>query len=130
MGLKKCAIRIDSGDIAYLTKKARAYLDAQGLTDCKIIVSNALDEYLISELLAQEACIDGFGVGERLIKMCIRDSIVGKTELCVPAAFRYNDVGDRFFCFGKRGFILRRVLFSAGDESGGEQKQSRQKCGE
>lgn len=67
MGLKKCGIRIDSGDIAYLTKKARAYLDAQGLTDCKIIVSNALDEYLISELLAQEACIDGFGVGERLI---------------------------------------------------------------
>lgn len=67
MGLKKCAIRIDSGDIAYLTKKARAYLDAQRLTDCKIIVSNALDEYLISELLAQEACIDGFGVGERLI---------------------------------------------------------------
>ena len=67
MGLKKCAIRIDSGDIAYLTKKARAYLDSQGLTDCKIIVSNALDEYLISELLAQEACIDGFGVGERLI---------------------------------------------------------------
>ncbi len=67
MGLKKCAIRIDSGDIAYLTKKARAYLDSEGLTDCKIIVSNALDEYLISELLAQEACIDGFGVGERLI---------------------------------------------------------------
>ena len=67
MGLKKCAIRIDSGDIAYLTKKARAYLDSQGLTDCKIIVSNALDEYLISELLAQEACIYGFGVGERLI---------------------------------------------------------------
>lgn len=67
MGLKKCAIRIDSGDIAYLTKKARAYLDSQGLTDCKIIVSNALDEYLISELLAQEASIDGFGVGERLI---------------------------------------------------------------
>lgn len=67
MGLKKCAIRIDSGDIAYLTKKARAYLDAEGLTDCKIIVSNALDEYLIAELLSQEACIDGFGVGERLI---------------------------------------------------------------
>lgn len=67
MGLKSCAIRIDSGDIAYLTKKARAYLDENGLTDCKIIVSNALDEYLITELLAQEACIDGFGVGERLI---------------------------------------------------------------
>ncbi|MGN1409030.1 MAG: nicotinate phosphoribosyltransferase [Eubacteriales bacterium] len=67
MGLKKCAIRIDSGDIAYLTKKARAYLDSEGLTDCKIIVSNALDEYLITELLSQEACIDGFGIGERLI---------------------------------------------------------------
>lgn len=67
MGLKKCAIRIDSGDIAYLTKKARAALDEAGLTDCKIIVSNALDEYLIAEILAQDACIDGFGVGERLI---------------------------------------------------------------
>lgn len=67
MGLKKCAIRIDSGDIAYLTKKARAYLDSEGLTDCKIIVSNALDEYLITELISQEACIDGFGIGERLI---------------------------------------------------------------
>lgn len=67
MGLKKCAIRIDSGDIAYLTKKARAALDEAGLTDCKIIVSNALDEYLITEILAQDACIDGFGVGERLI---------------------------------------------------------------
>ena len=67
MGLKKCAIRIDSGDIAYLSKKARAYLDAEGLTDCKIIVSNALDEYLITELLSQDACIDGFGIGERLI---------------------------------------------------------------
>ncbi len=67
MGLKKCAIRIDSGDIAYLTKKARAYLDENGLTDCKIIVSNALDEYLINELLSQDASIDGFGVGERLI---------------------------------------------------------------
>ncbi len=67
MGLKKCAIRIDSGDIAYLTKKARRVLDEEGLTDCRIIVSNALDEYLISELLSQEACIDGFGIGERLI---------------------------------------------------------------
>ncbi len=67
MGLKKCGIRIDSGDIAYLTKKARRVLDEAGLTDCKIIVSNSLDEYLISEILAQDACIDAFGVGERLI---------------------------------------------------------------
>jgi len=67
MGLKKCGIRIDSGDIAYLTKKARRLLDAEGLTDCKIIVSNALDEYLIAELLSQDSCIDAFGIGERLI---------------------------------------------------------------
>ncbi len=66
-GLKKCAIRIDSGDISYLSKKARRILDAEGLTDCKIIASNSLDEYIISELIAQEACVDGFGVGERLI---------------------------------------------------------------
>ena len=78
MGLKKCAIRIDSGDIAYLTKKARAYLDSEGLTDCKIIVSNALDEYLITELLSQEACIDGFGIGERLIT-AKSDAVFGTT---------------------------------------------------
>ncbi len=66
-GLKTCAIRIDSGDIAYLSRKARKILDEAGLTDCKIVVSNALDEYLIAELLSQGACIDAFGVGERLI---------------------------------------------------------------
>lgn len=67
MGKKKCGIRIDSGDIAYLTRKARKMLDDNGLEDCKIIVSNALDEYLINEILSQDACIDAFGVGERLI---------------------------------------------------------------
>ncbi len=67
MGLKKCAIRIDSGDIAYITKKARKILDDEGLTDCKIVISNSLDEYVITEVLAQESCIDAFGIGERLI---------------------------------------------------------------
>lgn len=67
MGLKKCAIRIDSGDITYLTKRARVMLDEAGLTDCKITVSNSLDEYLILELLRQGAQIDAFGIGERLI---------------------------------------------------------------
>lgn len=76
MGLKKCAIRIDSGDIAYLSKKARKALDEAGLTDCKIIVSNSLDEYIISELIAQEACVDAFGVGERLIT-AKSDSVFG-----------------------------------------------------
>ena len=75
-GLKKCAIRIDSGDIAYLSKKARKALDEAGLTDCKIVVSNSLDEYIISELIAQEACVDAFGVGERLIT-AKSDSVFG-----------------------------------------------------
>jgi len=66
-GKKACAIRIDSGDIAYLSRKARRVLDEAGLTDCKIVVSNALDEYLIEEVLRQGACVDAFGVGERLI---------------------------------------------------------------
>lgn len=67
MGQRKCAIRIDSGDITYLTKRARAMLDEAGLTDCKIIVSNSLDEYIILEILRQGAQVDAFGIGERLI---------------------------------------------------------------
>lgn len=64
---KKMGIRIDSGDISYLTKKARKMLDDAGLKECKIVVSNSLDEYLIQDVLAEGACIDSFGVGERLI---------------------------------------------------------------
>ncbi len=60
-------IRLDSGDLTYLTKKARQMLDEAGLKDTKITVSNSLDEYLIKELLAQGAQIDSFGVGERLV---------------------------------------------------------------
>ena len=67
LGIKKCAIRIDSGDITYLSKKARKMLDEAGLHDCKICVSNSLDEFLIKDLLEQGAPIDSFGVGERLI---------------------------------------------------------------
>jgi nicotinate phosphoribosyltransferase len=66
-GITKCAIRMDSGDLCYLSKKARAMLDAAGLTDCKIVASNSLDEYIIRDLLQQGAKIDAFGVGERLI---------------------------------------------------------------
>jgi nicotinate phosphoribosyltransferase len=60
-------IRIDSGDAAYLTKKARVMLDEAGLEDCKIVISNSLDEYLIREMILEGAKIDSFGVGERLI---------------------------------------------------------------
>ena len=66
LGITKCGIRLDSGDMAYLSRKARKMLDDAGWTDCKISVSNSLDEYLIQDLLLQGAQIDMFGVGERL----------------------------------------------------------------
>ena len=66
-GITKCAIRLDSGDFAFLTKKARKMLDDAGLKDCKIVVSNALDELLIKDLLDQGSVIDAFGVGDNLI---------------------------------------------------------------
>ena len=67
MGIKKCGIRLDSGDMAYLTQKARQMLDEAGWTECTITVSNSLDEFIIQDLLLQGAQINTFGVGERLI---------------------------------------------------------------
>lgn len=64
---KKMGIRIDSGDVAYLTKRARKMLDDAGLHECQIVVSNSLDEYIIRDVIMEGACIDSFGVGERLI---------------------------------------------------------------
>ena len=67
MGIKKCGIRIDSGDLTYLSREARKMLDEAGLFDCKIVASNSLDEYIIRGLLMEGARLDSFGVGERLI---------------------------------------------------------------
>lgn len=67
LGIKKCAIRLDSGDLTYLSQRARQMLDDAGLYECKILASNALDEYIIRDLVRQGARIDSFGVGERLI---------------------------------------------------------------
>lgn len=66
-GYRPKGIRIDSGDITYLSRKARKMLDEAGFPDCKIVVSNALDEWIIRDLLIQGAQVDSFGVGERLI---------------------------------------------------------------
>ncbi len=66
-GITRCAIRLDSGDITYLSKRAREMLDEAGLYDCKIIASNSLDESIIRDIILQGAKIDSFGVGERLI---------------------------------------------------------------
>jgi len=67
IGKRLKAIRLDSGDLAYLSKKVRIMLDEAGLTDCKIVASNSLDEFIITELLSQNSKIDIFGVGERLV---------------------------------------------------------------
>lgn len=66
-GEKPAGIRIDSGDITYLSKCARQMLDDEGFPDVKIVASNSLDEYIIRDILMQGAKIDSFGVGERLI---------------------------------------------------------------
>ena len=66
-GHKPCGIRIDSGDIAYLSKESRKMLDDAGFDYCKITASNSLDEYIIRDLMIQGAEIDSFGVGERLV---------------------------------------------------------------
>lgn len=66
-GFRPKGIRIDSGDITYLSKKARKMLDEAGFPDCQITASNSLDEHIIRDMIAQGACVDSFGVGERLI---------------------------------------------------------------
>lgn len=67
MGKRLKGVRIDSGDLAYFSKKIRKRLDAEGLTDCNIVVSNSVDEYLINSLNTQGAKINSYGVGERMI---------------------------------------------------------------
>ncbi len=92
MGRRLKAVRLDSGDIAYLTKEARAMLDEAGLTDCQIIATNSLDEFTIRSILQQGGCVDSFGVGERLIT-AMSDPVfgavyklvaVGRNEACCP----------------------------------------------
>ncbi len=67
LGITRCGIRLDSGDITYLTREARRMLDEAGWTGCQISASNSLDEYIIRDLIHQGARIDLFGVGERMI---------------------------------------------------------------
>ena len=90
LGITKCAVRIDSGDIAYLSQKIRKKLDAAGLTDCKIVASNSLDEYIIRGLLHQGAMVDAFGIGERLITAKSDPVFGGVYKLCAVE----NDQGE------------------------------------
>ncbi len=87
MGKRLKGIRIDSGDLAYLTKKARKLLDKAGLEDCKIIISNSLDEFTITSILGQGGCVDSFGVGERLI--------TAKSEPVFGAVYKISAVEEK-----------------------------------
>ena len=87
-GITKCAIRLDSGDIAYLTREARRMLDEAGWESCKISASNSLDEYIIQDILRQGAKVDLFGVGERMITSK-SDPVFGGVYM--PAAIEKQD---------------------------------------
>ena len=81
-GIRPAGIRIDSGDITYLSRKARKMLDDAGYPDCKICASNSLDEYIIKDMLLQGAKVDTFGVGERLITSSSEPMFGGVYKLC------------------------------------------------
>ena len=98
-GITKCGIRLDSGDIAYLTKEARKMLDAAGWESCTITVSNSLDEMLIRDLLLQGAKVDSFGVGERLI--------TARSEPVFGGVYKLAAVED------KAGNIIPKIKISA-----------------
>ena len=99
LGIRKCGIRLDSGDMAYLTQEARRKLDAAGWTECQISASNSLDEYIIRDLLLQGAKIDSFGVGERLI--------TSKSEPVFGGVYKLAAVED------KQGNIIPKIKISA-----------------
>ncbi len=85
-GHRLLGIRLDSGDLAYLSKKARQMLDGAGLRDVKVVASNLLDEYLIKSLLEQGAPIDIFGVGTKLV--------TGAPDASLDGVFKLAQVGD------------------------------------
>lgn len=101
-GIRPQGIRIDSGDIAYLTNRCRKMLDEAGYEDCKIIISNSLDEYIIRDVLEQGACIDSFGVGERLI--------TAKSEPVFGGVYKITATED------EHGNIIPKIKISENDE--------------
>lgn len=82
MGKRPVSVRIDSGDITYLSKKVRKMLDEAGYPDCNIIASNSLDEYIINDMILQGAKVDCFVVGERLINSASSPLFSGVYKLC------------------------------------------------
>ncbi|MDD6795538.1 MAG: nicotinate phosphoribosyltransferase [Clostridiaceae bacterium] len=100
-GIRPAGIRIDSGDITYLTKKCRKILDEAGYEDAKIVISNSLDEHIIKDVLEQGACIDSFGVGERLI--------TAKSEPVFGGVYKLSATE-------KDGTIIPKIKISENDE--------------
>jgi nicotinate phosphoribosyltransferase len=96
-GKRLIAVRIDSGDLAYLSIETRKMLDEAGLTDCQITLSSAIDEYLIRDLLHQGARVDSFGVGERLI--------TSRAEPVFSGVYKLSAIGDD-------GRLVPRMKFS------------------
>lgn len=82
MGKRPLSVRIDSGDITYLSKKVRKMLDEAGYPDCNIVASNSLDEYIINDMILQGAKVDCFVVGERLINSASSPLFSGVYKLC------------------------------------------------
>lgn len=93
MGKRLHGVRLDSGDLAYLSKRVRTQLDAAGLKDCKIMASNSLDEETIASILSQGAPIDIFGVGERLI--------TAKSDSVFGAVYKISEVEHNGKCIPK-----------------------------
>jgi nicotinate phosphoribosyltransferase len=100
-GFRPKGIRIDSGDITYLTKKCRELLDKAGYEDCKIVISNSLDEYIIRDVLSQGAKVDAFGVGERLI--------TAKSEPVFGGVYKLVAIEDK-------GDIIPKIKISENEE--------------
>ncbi len=100
LGKRPVGIRIDSGDITYITKKARKMLDDAGYPDCKICVSNSLDEYLIRDMIFQGARVDSYGVGERLI--------TASSEAVFGGVYKLSAVD-------KKGEIIPKIKISEND---------------
>ena len=97
-GITNCSVRIDSGDIADLTKKVREKLDSEGMQHCKIVISNSLDEKIIVDILRQGAQIDAFGVGERLI--------TAKSDPVFGGVYKLSAVED------EEGFVIPKIKIS------------------
>ena len=125
-------IRIDSGDLAYLTKKARAMLDEAGFTDAKIIISNSLDEYTINSILRQGGQVSAFGVGERMITARSEPVFGGVYKLCAveragvwEPRIKISDtvekttnpgLKDVYRLYDRRGVAVADLITLAGEE--------------